>query len=63
LLSAGQLFNEGYYVTLRIDAVTINNSTGKAILKGTRDFNTGLWHTNLPHEKSQHTVSVANKVY
>jgi hypothetical protein len=38
LLSVGELFNEGYYVTFRIDAVTIYNATGKSILKGSRDF-------------------------
>jgi hypothetical protein len=63
LLSVGQLFNERYYITFRIDAVIIYNSTGKAILKGTSDLNTGLWHINLPHEKSQHSIYVANKVY
>jgi hypothetical protein len=34
LLSVGQLCNEGYYVTFRIDGVTIYNSAEKAILKG-----------------------------
>jgi hypothetical protein len=63
LLSVGQLFNEGYYVTFRIDAVTIYSSAGKSILKGKRDLNTGLWRINLRHEKVQHTVSVANNVY
>jgi hypothetical protein len=33
-LSVGQLCNEGYYVTVRIDGVTIYNSTGKTILEG-----------------------------
>jgi hypothetical protein len=33
LLSVGQLCNEGYYVTFRIDGVTIYNSTEKTILK------------------------------
>jgi hypothetical protein len=62
LLSLGQLCNEGYYVTFRIDAVTIYNSAGKSILKGSRDLNTGLWHINLRHEKPHHTMSVANNV-
>jgi hypothetical protein len=61
LLSVGKLCNEGYYVTFRIDAVTIYSSAGKTILKGKRDLNTGLWRINLRHEKSQHTVSVATK--
>jgi hypothetical protein len=42
LLSVGQLCNQGYYITFRIDAVTIYNSIGKSILKGKRDLNTGL---------------------
>jgi hypothetical protein len=62
-LSVGKLCNEGYYVTFRIDAVTIYSATGKSILKGSRDLNTGLWRINLRHEKPQHTVSMANKVY
>jgi hypothetical protein len=62
-LSVGQLYNEGYYVTFRIDAVTIYSSTGKLILKGSRDLNTGLWRINLRHDKPQHTIYVANNVY
>jgi hypothetical protein len=34
LLSVGQLCNDGYYVTFRIDAVTIYSAAGKSILKG-----------------------------
>jgi hypothetical protein len=63
LLSVGQLCNEVYYVTFRIDAGTIYSAAGKSILKGSRDLNTGLWRINLRHEKPQHTVSVANNVY
>jgi hypothetical protein len=33
LLSVGQLYDEGYYVTFRIDAVTIYSDAGKSILK------------------------------
>jgi hypothetical protein len=47
LISVGQLCNEGYYVTFRIDAVTMYNFTEKAILKGQQDLNTGLWRINL----------------
>jgi hypothetical protein len=43
LLSVGQLCNEGYYITFRIDGFTNYNSAEKAILKGQRDLNTGLW--------------------
>jgi hypothetical protein len=63
LLSLGQLFNEGYYVTFIIDAVTIYSAARKSILKGSGDLNTGLWRINLLHEKPQHTVSVANNIY
>jgi hypothetical protein len=63
LLSVGQLCNEGYYFTFRINAVTIYSSAGKSILKGKRDSNTGLWCINLRHEKPQHAVYVANNVY
>jgi hypothetical protein len=34
LLSVGKLCNEGYYVTLKIEGVTIFNHEGKTILKG-----------------------------
>jgi hypothetical protein len=47
LLSVGQLCNEGYYVTFKLDGVTIFNSKGHAILKGVRDLGTGLWRINL----------------
>jgi hypothetical protein len=40
LLSAGQLCNEGYYVTFKLDGVTIFNSRGHAIFKGVRDLGT-----------------------
>jgi hypothetical protein len=63
LLLVGQLCNEGYYVIFRIDTVTIYSSAGKSILKGSRDVKTGLWCINLPHEKTQHAISVANNVY
>jgi hypothetical protein len=41
LLSVGQLCDEGYYVTFKLDCVTIFNSRGHAILKGVRDLGTG----------------------
>jgi hypothetical protein len=63
LISLGKLCNEGYYVTFRIDAVTIYSSVGKSIFKGKRDLNTGLWRINLRHEKPQYTMAVANKFY
>jgi hypothetical protein len=63
LLSVGKLCNEGYYTTLRIDGVTLYNSTGKAILKVQRDLNTGLWCINLRSDKPQPTITAANNVY
>jgi hypothetical protein len=50
LLSVGKLFNEGYHMTFKIDGVTIFNSRGKTILKGNRDFGTGLWCIKLRKE-------------
>jgi hypothetical protein len=41
LLSVGQLCNEGYYVTCRLEGVTIFNSSVHPILKGVRDLGTG----------------------
>jgi hypothetical protein len=63
LLSGVKLCNEGYYVTFRIDGVTTYNSTGKAILKGQRDLNTGLWCINLFPDKPKLTISATNNVY
>jgi hypothetical protein len=63
LLSVGQLCNEGYYVTFKIDAVTIYSPLGVHILKGARDLDTGLWRINLLREHQQHTHEVANNVY
>jgi hypothetical protein len=63
LLSVGQLCNEGYSVTFRIDAVTIYNSREVQILKGARDLDTGLWRFNLRKEHQQHSHEVANNVY
>jgi hypothetical protein len=62
-LSVGQMCNEGYYVTFRIGGVTIYNSAGKAILKGQRDFYTGLWHIKLRSDKQNLTIASANNVY
>jgi hypothetical protein len=63
LLSVGQNCNEGYYITFRIDGVTIYNSAEKAILKGQWYLNTGLWRINLRNYKPQTTIAVANDVY
>jgi hypothetical protein len=62
-LSVGQMCKVGYYVTFRIDGVAIYNSTGKTILKGQRDLNTGLWRINLRPDKPQPTIAAANNVY
>jgi hypothetical protein len=63
LFSVGQICNEGYSVTFRIDAVTIYNSQNVQILKGARDFDTGLWRINLRKEYQKHPHEVANNVY
>jgi hypothetical protein len=63
LLSVGQLCNEGYSVTFRIDAVTIYNSQEVQILKGARDLDTGLWRINLRKEHQQQPHEVSNNVY
>jgi hypothetical protein len=62
-LSVGQVCNEGYYVTLKIDGVTIFNYEGKAILKGHRDLGTGLWCINLRKDEPQLPIAAANNVY
>ena len=62
LLSVGQLCNEGYYVTFKLDGVTIFNSKGHAILKGVRYLGTGLWRINLRNEP-QSLIASANNVY
>jgi hypothetical protein len=63
LLSVGQLCNEGYSVTFRIDAITIYNSQDVQILKGARDLDTGIWRINLRKEYQQHPHEVAHTVY
>jgi hypothetical protein len=63
LLSVGQLCNEGYSVTFRIDAVTIYNSQNVQILTGARNLDTGLWCIKLRKEYQQHSHEVANNVY
>jgi hypothetical protein len=63
LLSVGKLYNEGYSVTFRIEAVTICNSQNVQILKGARDLDTGLWRINLRKECENHPREVANNVY
>jgi hypothetical protein len=60
LLSVGQLCNEGYTVTFRIDSVIIHNSQGSQILKGARELDTGLWWINLRKEYQQHPQELAN---
>jgi hypothetical protein len=63
LLSVGQLCNEGYYVTFKLDSVTIFNTTGTAILKGIRNLGTGLWCINLRKNEPQSPIATANNVY
>jgi hypothetical protein len=63
LLSVGQLYNEGYSVTFKIDAVTIYSPLGVHILKGAQELDTGLWRINLRKEHQQRTHEVANNIY
>jgi hypothetical protein len=63
LISVGQVCNEGYSVTFKIDAVTIYNPLGVHILKGAQDLDTGLWRIDLRREHQQHSHEVANDVY
>jgi hypothetical protein len=62
-LSVGQLCNEGYYVTFKINSVTIFNHGGKVILKGYRDLGTGLWHINLRKDEPQTQIAALKKIY
>jgi hypothetical protein len=63
LLSVGQLCNEGYTVTFRIESVTIHNSQGIQMLRGARDLDTRLWRINLRKEHQQPQQEVENNIY
>jgi hypothetical protein len=63
LISVGQLCNEGYSLTFRIDGVAIYNLTRKAILKGQRDLGTGFCRINLRSDKPQLKIAEANNFY
>jgi hypothetical protein len=63
LLLVGQLCNEGYTVTFRIESVTIHNSQGIHILRGAQDLDTGIWRINLRKKHKQPQQEVSNNVY
>jgi hypothetical protein len=63
LLLVGQLCNEGYTVTFRIESFTIHNSQGIPFFGGARDLDTGLWQINLRKKHQQPQQEVANNVY
>jgi hypothetical protein len=63
LLSVRKLCNGGYYVTFKIDSVTIFNYEHKAILKGFNGLGTGLWRIGLCKDTQQITIATANNVY
>ena len=63
LLSVGQLYKEGYYVTFNIYGVKIFNSESNAIMKGYQDLDTVLWHINLRPNNQQMKIAKANNVY
>jgi hypothetical protein len=47
LLSVGQICDEGYSVLFITDGVKILNQKKNKIMKGPRDYATGLWRINL----------------
>jgi hypothetical protein len=63
LLSVGQLYNEGYNFTFKIDGITIFNDVGKAIMKGYRDLGTGFWFISMCKDKPQTPISAAYTRY
>jgi hypothetical protein len=63
LLSVGQLYDEGYVVSFKRDAVTIYDTDNSQILNGPRDSNTGLWRINLRQTNSHILEPIANNVY
>jgi hypothetical protein len=63
LLLVGQLCNDGYAVTFKIDGVTIINSQGEAILKSQYDICVGLWRINLLSEAPTPQLAQANNMY
>jgi hypothetical protein len=63
LLSVGQLCDEGYIVTFRLDKVTICNSDSSELLSGPRDETNGLWRINLKHTNKHKPDPIANNVY
>jgi hypothetical protein len=63
LLSAGQLRDEGYIVTVRQDTVTICNSNNSELLSGPQDATTGLWRINLRHTNKHKPDPLVNNVY
>jgi hypothetical protein len=46
-LSVGQLCNEGYSFTFKIDTAATYNLHGVQILRGAPDLDTGFWQINL----------------
>jgi hypothetical protein len=63
LLSVGQLWNEGYFATLKIHGLTIFNDGWKSILKGHMDVGTWLWCINLRKDELQTPIAAENNVY
>ena len=55
--------NEGYYVTFKIDGVTIFNAESNSIMKGCRYLDTLLWHINLRPKNQQTQIDEANNVH
>jgi hypothetical protein len=63
LLSVGQVYDEGYIVTLKQTSVTICDSKKSQILSGPRDLTTGLWRINLKQTNNHIPDPIVNNVY
>jgi hypothetical protein len=59
LLSVGQLCDEGYSVLFNINEVVILDSTQKILMKGSRDFTTGIWRINWSQNKNRYITAPA----
>jgi hypothetical protein len=57
LLSVGQLCDEGYSVLFNTNGVKILNEKQEIIMKGSRDYATGLWRINLLQTNPTYNVS------
>jgi hypothetical protein len=54
LLSLGQLCDAGYIILLEANTLSVLDAS-EAILAGSRDHSTGMWHITLPSASTTHT--------